>query len=68
MMKGTLNLHELTLPKIPEYEGIQKQYLKQYDEEKIDMMENTQESGKSIDFEKMKQNLQVRTNDKGVDY
>lgn len=22
MMKGTLNLHELTLPKIPEYEGI----------------------------------------------
>ena len=56
-MKGTLNMHELTMPKIPEYDGIQKAYLKQYDEEKIDMLENTQESAKSINFDKLKQNL-----------
>ncbi len=42
MMKGSLNINELTMPKIPEYDGIQKQFLSsQYDEEKIDMLEHT---------------------------
>ncbi len=42
-MTGTLKLDDVDMPDLPEYEGIQKAYLKQYDEEKIDMLEGSHE-------------------------
>ena len=39
VMKGTLNLHDIkNMPTIPEYDGIQKQYLEQ---QKQDWAENS---------------------------
>lgn len=61
-MKGTVKLSEIkNLPTIPEYEGIQKQYLEwNLDDDRVDP-EDTVGSDKSIDFVKMKENLMWRT-------
>jgi hypothetical protein len=67
-MKGSLKLDELNMPKIPEYNGIQKKYLRQFDEDKIDPLDNTSESLKSINFEQMKQNLLKTTEDDYSNY
>lgn len=56
-MKGTLKFDEINnLPTIPEYEGMQKEYLRGYDaKQNSDHLEGSQT--KSIDFEALKEEL-----------
>ena len=58
-MQGSIKLNDLkNMPSIPEYEGIQKDYLKKgLDSERIDP-EGSIGSSQSIDFNKLKSDLQ----------